>query len=349
MTARRRRCPSRRGSSTEEERAQAIPPPAPSRPPWEDATPDGTQARRRRPERQRPEGGGGPAHRRVRACRGPVRGRAGHGEQPRGAGGAAHRLAGRRAARRPPRPDARAARGRARPPVPATGQAQQSEVDNAITAFADTVGGGLPEPWAGGLREAARCNAGMVPQALAGAVQAVVAGRKSGPPGWWRLVTAWQWLLTVLAAVGVLLSVVIAVVRLDRPPPGLDQRGLADPVAADHGGRDARARLRDGRQLPEPGRRRRGPGTAEAAERAMRDRVAGVTRDLVLARDRPGDRPVRAVPAGAGGGGGQARSLTVPGRPPATVSPNGCRLNPHPFGFLRLSSLACRGWPSRRG
>ena len=48
----------------------------------------------------------------------------------------------------------------------AAGQAQQSEVDNAITAFGDAVGKGLPEPWAGGLREAARCNAGMVPQAL---------------------------------------------------------------------------------------------------------------------------------------------------------------------------------------
>jgi GTP-binding protein EngB required for normal cell division len=94
----------------------------------------------------------------------------------------------------------------------AVGQAQQSEVDNAITAFADAVGGKLPEPWPHGLREAARSNAGMIPQALAGAVRAVAAPW-SGPPGWWRLVTAWQWLLTLLAAAGAVLAVVIAVVR----------------------------------------------------------------------------------------------------------------------------------------
>ena len=68
----------------------------------------------------------------------------------------------------------RALRAAGRAAEAAVGQAQQSEVDNAITAFADAVGGGLPEPWAGGLREAARCNAGMVPQALADAVQAAV-------------------------------------------------------------------------------------------------------------------------------------------------------------------------------
>jgi hypothetical protein len=93
------------------------------------------------------------------------------------------------------------------------GQAQQSEVDNAITAFVDAVGAELPEPWSDGVREAARRNATMVPQSLASAVHeaAVAAGSRS--PGWWRLVTAWQWLLTVLAVVGVALCLVIAVVR----------------------------------------------------------------------------------------------------------------------------------------
>src|SRR6202012_3908419 len=91
----------------------------------------------------------------------------------------------------------------------AVGQAQQSEVDNAITAFADMVGSGLPEPWAGGLREAARRNASMVPQALAGAVQAAVAEGKSGPPAWWRLVTARQWLVAVLALARVVPFVVV--------------------------------------------------------------------------------------------------------------------------------------------
>jgi hypothetical protein len=53
----------------------------------------------------------------------------------------------------------------------------------------------------------------MVPQALADAVQKVVTGEWSRPPAWWRLATAWQWLLTALAVVGVALCLVIAVVR----------------------------------------------------------------------------------------------------------------------------------------
>ena len=61
----------------------------------------------------------------------------------------------------------------------------------------------------------------------------------------------------------------------------------------------------------------------EDAERAMRDQVAGVTHDLVLRRDRPGDRPVRAVPPGTGGGG---RAVSPAERPPLPrMSPNGCR------------------------
>ncbi len=54
-----------RGRASE---AAAIPAPAASRPPWEDATPDGGKRDGRRPGRQRPEGGGGQAHRRVRAA-----------------------------------------------------------------------------------------------------------------------------------------------------------------------------------------------------------------------------------------------------------------------------------------
>jgi energy-coupling factor transporter ATP-binding protein EcfA2 len=94
----------------------------------------------------------------------------------------------------------------------AAGQAQQSEVDNAITAFGAAVGRRLPDPWAGGVRAAARRDAGLIPPGLADAVRAVTASWP-GPPGWWRLVTVWQWLLTVLAAAGIALSAVIAVVR----------------------------------------------------------------------------------------------------------------------------------------
>jgi hypothetical protein len=161
------------------------------------------------------------------------------------------------------------------------GQAQQSEVDNAITAFADSVGSGLPEPWEGSLREAARCNAGMVPQALAGAVQAAVAEVKSGPPASWRLVTVWQWLLTVLAVAGVALSVVIAVVRLT----GHRQGWIAEVSLIPWLLVMAAAMLVLG-YVTAVSCRNMAIGVADrerrAAEQAMRDRVADVTHDLVL-------------------------------------------------------------------
>ena len=163
----------------------------------------------------------------------------------------------------------------------AAGQAQQSEVDNAITAFADAVGGDLPAPWAGSLREAARCNASMVPQALAGAVHEVVTGEWSRPPAWWRLVTAWQWLLTVLAAVGVGLSVVIAVVRATGRHQGWISEASLIPWLLIM----AAAMLVLG-YVTAVSCRNMAVATAdrerEAVERAMRDQVAEVTHDLVL-------------------------------------------------------------------
>jgi energy-coupling factor transporter ATP-binding protein EcfA2 len=162
----------------------------------------------------------------------------------------------------------------------AVGQAQQSEVDNAVTAFADAVGGALPEPWAGGLREAARCNAAMIPQALADAVRGAAADW-SGPPGWWRLVTAWQWLLTVLAAAGIGLSVVIAVVRLTGHHKGWISEGSLVPWLL----LMAVAMLVLGYVTGVSGRNLTVAAASrerETAERAMLNRVAGVTRDLVL-------------------------------------------------------------------
>jgi energy-coupling factor transporter ATP-binding protein EcfA2 len=91
------------------------------------------------------------------------------------------------------------------------GKAQQSEVDNAVTTFADTVGGTLPEPWSATLRNAARSDAAAVPSALAGAVGGAVTGEGAKVPVWWRLITAWQWLLTVVAVASLVWAVVIAV------------------------------------------------------------------------------------------------------------------------------------------
>jgi GTP-binding protein EngB required for normal cell division len=88
--------------------------------------------------------------------------------------------------------------------------AQQSEVDNAITRFADSIGGQAPPVWARSLREAARSEAAQVPGALAGAIRAGIP-RRASVPGWWRLISLWQWLLIMLAVVGVVWSAVIAI------------------------------------------------------------------------------------------------------------------------------------------
>jgi GTP-binding protein EngB required for normal cell division len=161
------------------------------------------------------------------------------------------------------------------------GEAQQSEVDNAITAFADAVGGTLPDPWPAALREAARSNAATMPSALSGAVRSSLLAGATKMPGWWRLVAVWQWLLTVLAVVGVVWAVVIAIA---------------------HGGRDQSTLLGDVSLIPwllvmaaamlllgfltaagsqnmvllAADRERQG------AEQAMREQVAAVTRELVL-------------------------------------------------------------------
>jgi GTP-binding protein EngB required for normal cell division len=88
--------------------------------------------------------------------------------------------------------------------------AQQSEVDNAITRFADSIGGQAPAVWARCLRDAARSQGPRVPGALATAIRAGIPKRAS-VPGWWRLISLWQWLLIMLAVVGVVWSAVIAI------------------------------------------------------------------------------------------------------------------------------------------
>jgi GTP-binding protein EngB required for normal cell division len=263
---------------SEEEQAEAVAASAASKPPWEDATPDGSG------QESSDHSDSVPQEAAARLT--------GAFARAAGLSAVAQATAGAReaqAARLTGWPAGRLARARHRDPVGAArrtagtevGQAQQSEVDNALTAFADAVGASLPEPWASGLREAARHNAGLVPQALAGAVRDAAAGSKSGPPGWWRLVMAWQWLLTVLAAAGIAFSVVIAVARMAGRHQGLIGEvslvpwllimaavmlvlGYVTALGCRNVAVAAATRQR------------------EAAEKAMRDRVAGVTHDLVL-------------------------------------------------------------------
>jgi GTP-binding protein EngB required for normal cell division len=86
--------------------------------------------------------------------------------------------------------------------------AQRSEIDNAITVFADEVGGSLPEPWSRTVRAAARSRANEAQAALGAAVVQGLPSRDK-VTRWWRLIALAQWLLMLLAALGLVWIILI--------------------------------------------------------------------------------------------------------------------------------------------
>jgi hypothetical protein len=182
----------------------APPRPAPSaRPPWEDATPDGNGARKRTedPASYVPAGPAGT----LTAALAKAAGVAAvtetlNGVRERSAAGyigwpparLAARLRGRAPAHKLLAGDPRAA-----------GQAQRSDIDNAITVFADKVSGSLPEPWSRTVRAAARSRADEA-QAALGAAVAQGLPRRDRVTGWWRLIALTQWLLMLLMLAGLI-------------------------------------------------------------------------------------------------------------------------------------------------
>jgi GTP-binding protein EngB required for normal cell division len=88
--------------------------------------------------------------------------------------------------------------------------AQQAEIDNALTAVADQVGGSLPRPWSQTIRAAARSTAKEIPGAL-GTAMGESLPAENEIAGWWRLIGAWQGLLLGCVIVGVAwLGVIVA-------------------------------------------------------------------------------------------------------------------------------------------
>ncbi len=88
------------------------------------------------------------------------------------------------------------------------GQAQRSDIDNAINVFANEVGGSLPDPWPRTVRAAARSRADEAQTALGTAV-AQGLPRRDKVTGWWRLVALAQWLLVALMLAGLIWIVLI--------------------------------------------------------------------------------------------------------------------------------------------
>ena len=161
------------------------------------------------------------------------------------------------------------------------GEARQADVDNALTAFADAVGGKLPAPWLTSVRAAARSHATDVPPALAAAVGRVIPGAARAS-AWWRVIAVWQWLLVILAVAALAWAAVIGVVHAGQQKSTL----LGDLSLIPWLVVMAAALLLLG-WLTASGCRNMAVLAADRertrAEQAMRDEVTTVARDLVLA------------------------------------------------------------------
>jgi GTP-binding protein EngB required for normal cell division len=174
-----------------------------SRPPWEDAATDGT-------------GPGAPAAELARYVpAAPAAALAAAFAKAAGVVASTETLNGARERRAagyigwPPARLAESMRGSGRTPVRRllasdtadTAQAQRSDIDNAITVFADEVGGSLPEPWSRNVRAAARSRANEAQTALGLAVTQGMPPRDK-VTGWWRLTALAQWALMLLVVAG---------------------------------------------------------------------------------------------------------------------------------------------------
>lgn len=112
--------------------------------------------------------------------------------------------------------------------------AQQAEVDTAIRTATDGMADDLPEPWPGRVRAAAYRRSAELPDAIAGAMSAVVPNTDKAP-GWWWLARLTQWLLVLAVLAGIAWMgglVAYAVLGVAEPPhPLLADAGYLPYVA----------------------------------------------------------------------------------------------------------------------
>ena len=106
--------------------------------------------------------------------------------------------------------------------------AQQADIHQALTALADQVGDGLPDPWPDTLRAAARSQAEDVPGALGTAIAEALPEENRVAP-WWRVIAGWQGLLlgcVVTAAVWLGLILAFGVFHAGQAPAIFTDAGL---------------------------------------------------------------------------------------------------------------------------
>ncbi|MGH3729733.1 MAG: GTPase [Micromonosporaceae bacterium] len=171
--------------------------------------------------------------------------------------------------------------GGARHAIAEPSPAQQSQVDLAVRSLADQVSDGLPEPWPEAITAVARTHADTLPDQLDNTIAETDLGAHR-KPFWWRTVNGLQWLFFAAAAVGALwLLARVAVMFFAFPEPPMPTVGyLPVPTVLLLGGivlglfvaaLAKRLVYRSSRRF------------AVRAERTLRDAVAAVARERVVA------------------------------------------------------------------
>ncbi|GEC18913.1 hypothetical protein PHY01_11960 [Pseudonocardia hydrocarbonoxydans] len=169
----------------------------------------------------------------------------------------------------------------ARTSLPQPSAVERSRVDIALRALSDEAAAGLPDPWPGAVRAAARSHEDDLPDALDRAVAGTDLGLDR-PPRWWRAAGLAQTLLAVLAvAGGVWLAGLYLLTLLRLPEPPTPMVGPVPlPTALLLGGLLAGLLLAlVARGLAGIGARRR----RARVQRRLDDAVARVAGDLVVA------------------------------------------------------------------
>jgi GTP-binding protein EngB required for normal cell division len=120
---------------------------------------------------------------------------------------------------------------RARASVPEATQVQRARVDTAVRALSDGVGAELTRPWADAVRHASVSRLPDLNDALDRSVTSVDLG-VARTPVWWRVVRALQWVLMLVALVGGLWLLALAVLGYLQlsPPATPDSHGVPLPT-----------------------------------------------------------------------------------------------------------------------
>ena len=179
----------------------------------------------------------------------------------------------------------------ARSSLPSATPVQRSRVDTAVRGLADDASSGLPAVWVQSVRRAARARGDDLPDALDRAVVGTDLGVQRRPL-WWRLIGFVQLVLAVAVTVGALWLLargVVAWLGLPALPvvvldpdqdPGFGWPGVPLPTLLVVGGLLLSVLVAGlSRIVARVGARRR----RRRVEAALRERIAGVVDDLVLA------------------------------------------------------------------